>query len=106
MPFAIAADQAGVWLMTNLGVKAVDGARPDGAVDEFSAATGRPIARIAGAAVPVGQPRAGRSRPTAPGVWATDTNFYSHRGWVAELNARTGGLVRVIGARSGHLERS
>ena len=28
VPFAITADGTGVWLMTNLGVKAVDGARP------------------------------------------------------------------------------
>jgi hypothetical protein len=39
-------------------------------------------------------------------IWATDTNFDNYRGWVAELSARTGGLVRVIGARGGHLERS
>jgi hypothetical protein len=39
-------------------------------------------------------------------VWATDTNFYSYRGWVAELSTRTGGLARVIGARTGHVERS
>ena len=105
MPFAIAADQAGVWLMTNLGVKAVDGARPDGAVDEFSAATGRPITRIAAPPFRSDNP-GGAITADGAGVWATDTNFYSHRGWVAELNARTGGLVRVIGARSGHLERS
>ena len=105
VPFAIAADQAGVWLMTNLGVKAVDGARPDGAVDEFSAATGRPIARIAAPPFRSDNP-GGAITADGAGVWATDTNFYSHRGWVAELNARTGGLVRVIGARSGHLERS
>ena len=47
VPFAITADPAGVWLMTNLGAKAVDGSRPDGAVDEFSAATGRLIRRMA-----------------------------------------------------------
>jgi DNA-binding beta-propeller fold protein YncE len=105
VPFAIAADQAGVWLMTNLGVKGVDGARPDGAVDEFSAATGRPIARIAGPPFRSDNP-GGAITADGAGVWATDTNFYSYRGWVAELSARTGGLVRVIGARSGHLERS
>ena len=56
VPFAIAADQTGVWLMTNLGAKAVDGARADGVVDEFSAATGQPIARIAGPPFRSGNP--------------------------------------------------
>ena len=105
VPFAIAADQAGVWLMTNLGVKAVDGARPDGAVDEFSAVTGRPIARFAGPPFRSDNP-GGAIAAEGAHIWATDTSFYSYRGWVAELSARTGGLVRVIGARSGHLERS
>jgi DNA-binding beta-propeller fold protein YncE len=105
VPFAIAADQTSVWLMTNLGVKAVDGARPDGVVDELSAATGQPIARMAGPPFRSGNP-GGAITADGARVWATDTNFYSHRGWVAELSARTGGLVRAIGARSGHLERS
>jgi len=105
VPFAIAADRAGVWLMTNLGVKAVDGARPDGAVDEFSAATGRPITRIAGPPFRSDNP-GGAIAAAGARIWATDTNFYSYRGWVAELSARTGGLVRVIGARSGHPQRS
>ena len=105
VPFAIAADQAGVWLMTNVGAKAVDGARPDGVVDEFSAATGQPIARIAGPPFRSGSP-GGAITADGTRAWATDTNFYNYRGWVAELSARTGGLVRVIGAGSGHVERS
>jgi hypothetical protein len=105
VPFAIAADQTGVWLMTNLGVKAVDGARPDGVVDEFSAATGQPIARIAGPPFRSGNP-GGAITADGARIWATDTNLYSYRGWVAELSGGTGGLVRVIGARVGHLERS
>ncbi len=105
VPFAIAADQTGVWLMTNLGVKAVDGARPDGVVDEFSAATGQPIARIAGPPFRSGNP-GGAIAADGARVWVTDTNFYSYRGWVAEFNAQTGGLVRVIGAKIGHLEQS
>jgi sugar lactone lactonase YvrE len=105
VPFAITADGAGVWLMTNLGVKAVDGARPDGAVDEFSAATGRLITRIAAPPFRSDDP-GGAITSDGDRVWATDTNFYSYRGWVAELSSGTGGLVRVIGAKSGHVERS
>ena len=105
VPFAIAADQAGVWLMTNVGAKAVDGARPHGVVDEFSAATGQPIARIAGSPFTSGNP-GGAITADAGSAWATDTNFYSYRGWVAQLSAQTGGLVRIIGARGGHVERS
>ena len=105
VPFAITADQTGVWLMTNLGVKAVDGARPDGVVDEFSAATGQPIAHIAGPPFRSGNP-GGAIAADGARVWVTDTNFYSYRGWVAEFSAQTGGLVRVIGAKIGHLEQS
>jgi DNA-binding beta-propeller fold protein YncE len=105
VPFAIAADQTGVWLMTNLGAKAVDGARPDGVVDEFSATTGRPIARITGPPFRSGDP-GGAITADGTRIWATDTNLYSYRGWVAELSGGTGGLVRVIGAKVGHLERS
>jgi hypothetical protein len=75
------------------------------AVDEFSAATGRPIARTAGPPFWSDNP-GGAIAAEGAHIWATDTNFYSYRGWVAELSARTGGLVRVIGARSGHPERS
>jgi len=105
VPFAITADRGGVWLMTNLGVKAVDGARPDGAVDEFSAASGRLITRIAAPPFRSGNP-GGAITSDGAQVWATDTSFYSYRGWVAELSPRTGALVRVIGAKSGHVERS
>jgi len=102
VPFAIAADRSDVWLMTNLGAKAVDGARPDGAVDEFSAATGQPTGRLAGP--PFHSDSPGGAITTDGGrVWATDTNFYTNRGWVAELG---GGPVRVIGGRDGHLQRS
>ena len=86
--------------MTNLGVKAVDGA-----VDEFSAATGQPIGRIAGPPFRSGSP-GGAITADGARVRTTDTNFYSYRGWVAELSAKTGGLVLVIGAWVGHLERS
>jgi hypothetical protein len=48
VPFVITADRARVWVATNLGAKAVDGAHPDVAVDEFSVATGRLVGRIAG----------------------------------------------------------
>jgi hypothetical protein len=105
VPFAITADRASVWLMTNLGVKAVDGARPDGAVDEFSAATGRLITRIATPPFRSDSP-GGAITSDGDRVWATDTNFYSYRGWVAELSSGTGSLARVIGAKSGHVERS
>ena len=91
--------------MTNLGVKAVDGARPDGAVDEFSAATGRLITRIATPPFRSDSP-GGAITSDGDRVWATDTNFYSYRGWVAELSSGTGSLARVIGAKSGHVERS
>ena len=105
VPFAITADQAGVWVVTNLGVKAVDGARPDGAVDEFSSTTGRLIGRSTGPPFLSANP-GGAITSDGTDVWATDTNFYSFRGWVAELSARTGTLMRVIGARGGHVERS
>jgi hypothetical protein len=105
VPFAINADRARVWVATNLGVKAVDGARPVGAVDEFSVATGRRVGRIAGPAFQSGNP-GGAITDDAGRGWATDTNFYTDRGWVAELSAPTGGVVRVIGAGSGRLERS
>ena len=105
VPFAITADRAGVWLMTNLGVKAVDGTGPDGAVDEFSAAPGRPMTRIAAAPFRSDNP-GGAITSDGDHVWATDTNFYGYRGWVAELSTRSGGLARVIGAKSGHVERS
>jgi hypothetical protein len=105
VPFAIAVDRAGVWLMTNLGVKAVDGTGPDGAVDEFSAASGRLITRIAAAPFRSDNP-GGAITPDGDKVWATDTGFYGNRGWVAELSSRSGGLARVIGAKSGHTERS
>jgi DNA-binding beta-propeller fold protein YncE len=106
VPFAITADQAGVWVVTNLGVKAVDGARPDGAIDEFSSATGRLIGRITGPPFRSANP-GGAITSDGARVWATDTNFYSFRGWVAELGARGAGtLIRVIGARAGHVERS
>ena len=95
VPFAIAADQAGAWLVTNLGVKAVDGARPDGSVAELSAATGRLVRNIGcapfRAAVPGGAIAAGGGA-----VWVTGTNFYGYRNWLAELSAATGALVRVI----------
>ena len=95
VPFAIAADQAGAWLVTNLGVKAVDGARPDGSVAELSAATGRLVRNIDGppfrAAVPGGAIAAGGGA-----VWVTGSNFYGYRHWLAELSAATGALVRVI----------
>ena len=105
VPFAITADQAGVWVVTNLGVKAVDGARPDGAVDEFSSTTGRLIGRSTGPPFLSANP-GGAITSDGTDVWATDTNFYSFRGWVAELSARTGTLMRVVGARGGHVERS
>ena len=95
VPFAIAADQAGAWLVTNLGVKAVDGARPDGSVAELSAATGRLVRNIDGppfrAAVPGGAIAAGGGA-----VWVTGSNFYGYRHWLAELSAATGALIRVI----------
>jgi hypothetical protein len=121
VPFAIAADQAGAWLVTNLGVKAVDGARPDGSVAELSAATGRLVRNIGGApfrsSVPGGAIAAGGgavwvtgsnfygyrhwlaelSAATGGGaVWVTGSNFYGYRHWLAELSAATGALVRVI----------
>jgi hypothetical protein len=92
-------------VMTNLGVKAVDGARPDGAVDEFSAATGRLVGRISGTPFRSGNP-GGAITDNAGRVWATDTDFSTDRGWVAELGAATGATIRVIGAGSGRLERS
>lgn len=105
VPFAITADQAGVWVVTNLGVKAVDGARPDGAVDEFSPTTGRLIGRSTGPPFLSANP-GGAITSDGAYVWATDTNFYSFLGWVAELSARTGTLMRVFGARGGRVERS
>jgi hypothetical protein len=104
VPFAIAADQTSVWLLTNLGVKAVV-SRPDGAVDEFGAATGQPVRRVAVPPFRSGSP-GGAITVDGDRVWATDTNFYSNRGWVAGFSASTGALVRVIGARNGRLERS
>ena len=95
VPFAIAADRAGAWLVTNLGVKAVDGSRPDGSVAELSAATGRLVRNIGGppfrSAVPGGAIAAGGGA-----VWVTGSDFYGYRHWLAELSAATGALVRVI----------
>ena len=82
-------------------MKAVDGARPDGAVDEFSATSGKPIARIAEPPFQTGNP-GGAITSGGGRVWVTDTNFYSYRGWVAELKAPTAAPIRVIGASSGH----
>ncbi len=95
VPFAITADRGGVWLVTNLGEKAVDGAGPHGSVAEFSAGTGRRIRNITGA--PFGSDSPGGAIAADGGdVWVTDTNFYSDRGWVAGLSAATGALVRLI----------
>ena len=95
VPFAIAADRAGAWLVTNLGVKAVDGSRPDGSVAELSAAAGRLVRNIGAppfrSAVPGGAIAAGGGA-----VWVTGSDFYGYRHWLAELSAATGALVRVI----------
>ena len=104
VPLAIAASPTSVWLLTNLGVKAVV-ARPDGVVDEFSAATGQPVRRIGVPPFRSGSP-GGAITVDGDRVWATDTNFATNRGWVAGLSAGTGAVVRVIGARNGHVQRS
>ncbi len=95
MPFGIAADRDGAWLVTNLGVKAVDGNRPEGSVAELGAVSGRLIRNIGGppfrSAIPGGEIAAGGG-----GIWVTGTNFYSYRPWLAEISAATGTLLRVI----------
>jgi DNA-binding beta-propeller fold protein YncE len=95
VPFAIAADKAGAWLVTNLGVKAVDGSRPDGSVAELSAATGRLVRNIGGAPFRAATP-GGAIAAGGGAVWVTGANFYGYRNWLAELSAATGALVRVI----------
>ena len=94
VPFGIVAGSGGAWLLTNLGMKAVDGARPDGSVAELSAASGR-LKNIGGppfrSAAPGGEIAAGSG-----GIWVTGTNFYTYRAWLAELSATTGALLRVI----------
>ncbi len=95
VPFAIAADRAGAWLVTNLGVKAVDGIRPDGSVAEISGATGRLVRDIGGPPFRASVP-GGAIAAAGGGVWVTGSSFYGYRGWVAEISAATGELVRVI----------
>jgi DNA-binding beta-propeller fold protein YncE len=95
VPFAITADGGGVWVVTNLGEKAVDGTRPDGAVAEFSAGSGRLVRYLSGVPFQPDNP-GGAIAAAGGGIWVTDTNFYSHRGWVAEVSAATGRLARVI----------
>jgi DNA-binding beta-propeller fold protein YncE len=96
VPFAVTADRGGVWLVTNLGEKAVDGSRPEGAVAEFSAGSGQLVRYISGVPFRPDNP-GGAIVADGGGIWVTDTDFYSHRGWVAELRAATGAVVRVIG---------
>ena len=95
VPFGIVAGAGGAWLLTNLGVKAVDGSRPDGSVAELSAASGRLVKNIGGppfrSASPGGEIAAGSG-----GIWVAGTNFYTYRAWLAELSATTGTLLRVI----------
>ena len=104
VPFAIAADQSGVWLMTNLGVKAVDELAPTAWSTSSAPPPGSRCAHGRDA-VPVGQPGRRDHRRRRPRLGDGHELLQLPR-WVAELSARTGGLVRVIGARSGHLERS
>ena len=95
VPFGIAADRDGAWLVTNLGVKAVDGTRPQGSVAELGAVSGRLIRNIGGppfrSAIPGGEIAAGGG-----GIWVTGISFYSYRAWLAEISAATGTLLRVI----------
>jgi len=93
--FGIVAGSGGAWLVTNLGVKAVDGSRPDGSVAELSAASGRLVRNMGGppfrSAIPGGEIAAGSG-----GIWVTGVNFYTYRAWLAEIDAATGALLRVI----------
>jgi DNA-binding beta-propeller fold protein YncE len=95
VPFGIAAEGDGAWLVTNLGVKAVDGSRPDGSVAELSAGSGRLVRNIGGppfrSDAPGGEIAAGSGV-----IWVTDANFYSYRPWLAEISAATGTVLRVI----------
>lgn len=63
VPFAITADRDGVWLVTNVGEKAVDGTHPDGSVAELGVTSGRLIRTC----------RQGRSRPAAPAARSSQT---------------------------------
>jgi DNA-binding beta-propeller fold protein YncE len=93
--FAITPDAAGVWLVTNAGVKGVGDTGPDGSVAELRAASGQLIRNISG---PPFQDSSPGGAITADGnrVWAAGTYFYSTGGWVSELSAATGAMVRVI----------
>jgi DNA-binding beta-propeller fold protein YncE len=93
--FATVAGGSGVWFVTNVGVKGVDGSGPAGSITDLSAATGQLVHNIA--ATPFATSYPGGAITAAGGhVWVADTNFYSAAGWVAELSAATGVLTRVI----------
>jgi len=95
--FAITPGGAGVWLVTNAGVKGVGDTGPEGAVAELQSGSGRLIRDIAGPPF-AGSAPGGAITADGTGVWVACANFYSGGGWVAELSAVTGKLVRVISA--------
>lgn len=93
--FAITTAGAGVWLVTNVGVKAADGAGPHGSVTELSAASGSLIRNIARPPFQASSP-GGAIAADGTHIWVAETDYYSAGGWVAELSALSGALVRVI----------
>jgi hypothetical protein len=94
VPYSITGDGAGVWVLTNLGIKAVDGASPAGSVAELSAATGRPVRNVAPVLVAGGN-TGGSIAADGTRILVANYGLESSRGWVAGFSAATGRLLWV-----------
>ena len=93
--FAAASGGAGVWFVTNAGVKGVGDSGPEGSVAEIGATSGQLIHNISGAPFATSNP-GGAITAAGTNVWVAGTNYYRAQGWAAELSTATGALARII----------
>jgi len=76
-------------------VKGVGDSGPDGSVAQLRGTSGRLVRNISGQPFQNSSP-GGAIGADGAHLWVAGAYFYQSGGWVAELSAATGALVRVI----------